>query len=91
MQVEPLERRQRPAAQGGGERDAAGVGDLVAVEVQRLERLERACGGLGHQGGHALVADVGLAEVERLERRQPAQGRQQGGQPRDAERVAAEA
>ena len=46
VQRELLERRQRPTAQGGGERGAAGVGDLVVVEVQQLERLERACGGL---------------------------------------------
>mmetsp|Transcript_17182 Transcript_17182/g.38832 ORF Transcript_17182/g.38832 Transcript_17182/m.38832 type:complete len:205 (+) Transcript_17182:34-648(+) len=89
-QVELIERRQRPTAQGGGERGAAGVGDLVVVEVQPLERLERACGGLGDHGGHALVADVGPSDAEPLERRQPAQSRQQGGQPRVAERVGAE-
>ena len=40
VQVEPLERRQRPAAQGGGERGAAGVGGFVVVEPENLERLE---------------------------------------------------
>ena len=42
VQLELLERQQRTAAQGGGERGAAGVGDLVGTDVKERERLELA-------------------------------------------------
>ena len=75
------QRGQRPTAEGGGERTAALVGDLVALEVQGPERGQHASGGRGQQSGQALVGDLVLVEVERPELGQLAQSRGQGGQP----------
>ena len=95
MQRELLERLQLPAEQGGGERGAAGVGDLVVVEVQGLAS-DLSASAVGWATREAtpwspyadveivdLVVDV---EVEVLERLQPAQATppspfQRGGTP----------
>eukprot|EP00964_Phaeocystis_antarctica_P051545 scaffold30081_cov49-Phaeocystis_antarctica.AAC.3 len=86
IQREVLERRQRAAVERGGQRGAAGVGDLCAPEVERLEllqasslRRQHTCRRRQrHEGGDALVAERVAIETELHQRGQPPQGRREG-------------